>query len=324
LDPKLEPGYLLLARLYTATNRSQQAIDKLTAFTKDNNDAPALMQLAALHQNLKHFPEARDAYEKILSAAPNFALALNNLAVLYGDELQNLDKAYDLARRAREQAPNDPHTGDTLGWVLFKRGEYRNALPLLQDSAGKLADQPEIQYHLAMTDYMLGNEEASKAALQKALAPGKDFAQKEDAQQRLAILSMDTKNPTAEARARLDDYLRRQPKDPAALPRQAELRQRDGAIDQAIEAYQKAIDADSSFAPAVRQLAILYSQRPADQSKAFELATKARQEYPNDAEIAKTLGILNVGRGLYPQSIELLNQAATTRKEDAEVQYYLG
>jgi tetratricopeptide (TPR) repeat protein len=324
IDPKLEPSYLLLARIYIATNRQQQAIDKLTAFTKDNNDIPALVQLAALQQNLKHFPEARDAYEKILSAAPNFAIALNNLAVLYAEELQNLDKAYDLAKRARDQAPNDPHTGDTLGWVLFKRGEYRNALPLLQDSAGKLADQPEIQYHLAMTDYMLGNEEAAKAALQKALAPGKDFAQKEDAQQRLAILTMDPSKPTAEARAKLDEYLRRQPRDPAALTRLAELHQHEGATDQAIEAYQKAIDADSSFAPAVRELAMIYSQRPADESKAFDLATKARQAYPNDADIAKTLGILNVGRGLYPQSVELLNQAATGHKEDAEVQYYLG
>src|SRR5262249_8723366 len=72
LDPKLEPSYLLLARIYIATNRQQQAIDTLTAFTKDNNDIPALLQLAALELNLKHFPEARDAYEKILSAAPNF------------------------------------------------------------------------------------------------------------------------------------------------------------------------------------------------------------------------------------------------------------
>jgi Flp pilus assembly protein TadD len=54
------------------------------------------------------------------------------------------------------------------------------------------------------------------------------------------------------------------------------------------------------------------------------LATKARQAYPNDAEVAKTLGILNVQRGLYPASVELLNQAATTRKDDSEVQYYLG
>jgi predicted Zn-dependent protease len=138
------------------------------------------------------------------------------------------------------------------------------------------------------------------------------------------ILSIDTQNPTAAARATLDDYLRQQPKDPAALTRLAELRQHDGATGQAIEAYQKAIDADSSYAPAVRELAILYSQRPADESKAFDLATKARQASPNDAEVAKTLGILNVQRGVYLQSLELLNQAATTRKDDSEVQYYLG
>jgi tetratricopeptide (TPR) repeat protein len=109
-----------------------------------------------------------------------------------------------------------------------------------------------------------------------------------------------------------------------ALARLAQMRLHDGATDQAIEAYQKAIDADSSFAPAVRELAILYSQRPADQSRAYDLATKARQSFPNDAELAKTLGILNVQRGLYPQSIELLNQAAAARSEDAEIQFYLG
>ena len=53
---------------------------------------------------------------------------------------------------------------------------------------------------------------------------------------------------------------------------------------------------------------------PAKKSKAYELATKARQKaYPKDAELAKTLGILNFQRGFYPQSVELLNQASATR-----------
>ena len=49
-------------------------------------------------------------------------LALNNLAVLYSDDLGQLDKAYDLAKKAREVAPNDPHIADTLGWILYKEG----------------------------------------------------------------------------------------------------------------------------------------------------------------------------------------------------------
>ena len=109
-----------------------------------------------------------------------------------------------------------------------------------------------------------------------------------------------------------------------ALTRLARLQQRDGSADQAIDSYRKAVDADSSFAPALRDLALLYATRTADESKAFEMATKARQAYPDDPELAKTLGVLNFRRGLYPQSVELLNQAAGARPDDAEIQLYLG
>ena len=93
---------------------------------------------------------------------------------------------------------------------------------------------------------------------------------------------------------------------------------------QAIDTYRKAIDADPLFAPALRELALLYTARTADESKAFEMATKARQAYPDDPELAKTLGILNFRRGIYAQSVELLNQAAGSRRDDAEIQLYLG
>jgi tetratricopeptide (TPR) repeat protein len=197
-------------------------------------------------------------------------------------------------------------------------------LPLLQESAGKLADQPEIQYHVGMTLYMLGDEAAARTALQKALQTDANFPQKADAQQRLAMLTLDTKQPSNDARAQLDTYLGQQSKDPVALTRLGQLRQRDGAVDQAIGAYQKAIDADPYFSPAIRELAIIYSQRPGEESRAYDLATQAREAYPKDAEIAKALGVLDVQRGFYPQSVDLLNQAAATRGDDAEVQFYLG
>src|SRR5262249_2409070 len=159
------------AQLYVASNRQEEAIAKLTAFVENNNTAqaaPALMQLAMINERLKNFAAARDAYEKLLTVAPNSALALNNLAVLYSERFGELDKAYDFAKRGNEAAPNEPHLADTLGWILFKKGDYNNALRLLQESAGKLPDQPEIQFHLGMAHYMLGEEEPARIALQKA------------------------------------------------------------------------------------------------------------------------------------------------------------
>jgi tetratricopeptide (TPR) repeat protein len=123
LNPKLEPAYQLLAQLYVASNRQEEAIAKLTAFVENNKSAqavPALMQLGMINEQTKHFDAARDAYEKLLAIAPNFAAVLNNLAILYSDRFGQLDKAYDLATKAKEAA-NEPHITDTLGWILFKQ-----------------------------------------------------------------------------------------------------------------------------------------------------------------------------------------------------------
>src|SRR5207253_9166563 len=68
---------------------------------------------------------------------------LNNLAVLYSEQFGQLDKAYELAEKAREAAPNEPHLADTLGWISFKKGDYGKAMPLLRDSASKLPDRSE-------------------------------------------------------------------------------------------------------------------------------------------------------------------------------------
>jgi tetratricopeptide (TPR) repeat protein len=324
IDPKFEAAYLLLAQLYIATDREDQAIQKLNAFVEQNKSVPALTLLASIYEKTKNFSAAREAYEKLLAINGNSPLALNNLAVLYSEHFGQLDKALDLAKRARTANANNPSLGDTLGWVMFRKGDYRNALPLLQESAAKLTDNPEIQYHLGMTQYMLGDEGAARTALQKALQLPSAFAQKEDAQQRLAVLTIDTERPSEEARANLESFLRQQPKDPAALTRLARLQVRSGLADQAIDTYQKAVDANPLFAPALRDLALVYAARASDESKAFEMATKARQAYPDDPELAKTLGMLNFRRGLYPQSAELLNQAAGSRSDDAEIQLYLG
>jgi tetratricopeptide (TPR) repeat protein len=324
LDPKLEAAYLLLAQLYVASNKQDEAIEKLNALVEKNKTVPALTQLAMLQAQRKNFPAARDAYEKLLEIAPNFPLALNNLAALYSERLGQLDKAYDLAKRASEAAPNEPRLADTLGWILFKRGDYGNALQLLQESAGKLPEQPEIQFHAGMAYYMMGEEGPARLALQKAVDATADFPGKDEARQRLALLAISVATANAGVRAELEKYLRERPNDPAALVRLAQVQQRDGAVDQAVKTYEKVVADNPLYAPATRQLALLYGQLATDSPRAYELVTKARQAYPDDPDIAKTLGILSYRREYYPQAVELLKNAAVRRKDDAELAYYLG
>jgi tetratricopeptide (TPR) repeat protein len=207
---------------------------------------------------------------------------------------------------------------------LFKKGDYGNALRLLQESADKLSDQPVIQFHAGMAHYMVGDEAAARLALQKAADATVDFPGKDEARQRLALLAINVGTANTGVRTELENYLRKQPNDPAALMRLGQVQQREGAVDQAVKTYEKVVADNPSYAPAMRQLAVLYGQLSTDSAKAYELVTKARQAYPGDPDTAKTLGILNYRRGYNPQAAELLKEAAAKRKDDPELLYYLG
>ena len=172
---------------------------------------------------------------------------------------------------------------------------------------------------------MLGQDESARSALQRAADASAEFPDKQDARRRLALLAINAQTAnTTEVRTELENYLREQPNDPEALWRLGQVQEREGTLDQAIKTYQKIIDADQSFAPAQRRLALLYSQSPSDEAKALDLATKARQIYPEDLELTKILGILNYRRGYYPQSVELFKLTAAKSKDDPELLYYLG
>ena len=324
IDANLEPAYLLLSQLYVITDQPDKAIYKLKTFTEKNKNPTTLMQLALIYERTKNFPAARDTYNTILTAAPDFAAALNNLAVLNSEQFGQLDAAYDLAKRAHEAAPNEPHLADTFGWIQFKRGEYSNALAMLQESAVRLPDQPQIQSHLGSAQYMLGQDEAARPTLKKAVDATVEFTGKDEARRRLAILAIEPQSVSAVDRNELQSYLKDRPNDPVALSRLAEIQMRDGANDEAVKSYEKIVATNPQFAPATRRLAMLYKERNVEDSKAFELTEKARQAYPQDENIAKVLGILNYRRQYYPRAAELLQEAARVGVDDPELQFYLG
>src|SRR5262245_4710649 len=223
LNPKFEPAYLLLAQVYLSSNRPDEAIEKLNGFVEKNKSAPALLQLARIQEQVKNFPAARDAYEKLLTVSADSIPALNNLAVLYSEHLGQIEAAYDLAKKAREAAPDEPSIADTLGWILFKKADYGNALPLLREGAGKLPDNPDVQFHLGMAYYMLGDEASARVALQKAADANADFPGKDGARQRLAVLAINVETANAAARRELENTLQEWPNDPPALLRLAQF-----------------------------------------------------------------------------------------------------
>ena len=208
------------------------------------------MVLALTQEKQKDFPKARDAYEKILEIKPDFVPALNNLSYIYAEHLNQLDKANELARKARSVAPADPSVADTLGWVLFKRADYQQALTLLQESADKVPDNPEIKFHLGMAHYMMGQADAARTAFQQALAATGDFPSKAEAKNRLALLGDAAAPPGQMTVSQLEDILAKQPNDLVARIRLAEAYEKQGAWTKATDAYEAELKLNPKLASA--------------------------------------------------------------------------
>jgi tetratricopeptide (TPR) repeat protein len=307
-NPNVIASYLVLADLYVSDGKEQAALKQLTELASRTNSVVVDMAIGNLQNAITNYPAARDAYEKVLTIDSNCSPALNDLAYLYSARLGQLEKAYSLAQKARELLPDDPATADTLGWILYQRGDFNAALGLLDRSAARLGTDAEVQFHLAMTRYMLGQETSARSALDRAVKSEEDFPGKSDAIRRLAILAVDPKTADAKTVAQLESWLRDDPKDPFAALRLAAIYERDGAREKAIATYEQALKANSQNAQILNRLALLYLSLN-DTGKALDLAKQAHTLAPDDAMISWTLGRLVYRNGDYPFALSLLQNA---------------
>jgi Flp pilus assembly protein TadD len=323
LQPDSQQAYLMLAQLYAAANQNQKALAELqAALAKDPKDADALMLMGMTYNAEKDYGDARDAYEKLLILVPNNGVALNNLAYLYAENLGDLDKGYQMARQAQNINPTDPSTADTLGWILYQKGQFSSALSFLRESAAKLYPVPEVQFHLGMTYYTMGDEANAETAFQRALQLNEDFPEKNECNQCLAVLAIDPKTAGADARAWLEKRVASQPNDSVALMRLATIYQRGGTVDKAIATYEAALQANPQNVTAMVNLAQLYATE--DSQKAFNMAKAAYNLTPNDPLVTHILGHLAFQTGDYKWSLSLLQMTAQVQPQDPEVLYDLG
>ena len=319
LEPNTPAAYFLLARVYKDARQFEKALARLQEVTGRNpKDEGAWSLIGELYNEQKNYKAAREAYEKVLLIEPKSTSALNNLSLIYLENFGETDKAYELAQKARTLLPRDPSTADTLGWAFYAKKQYSLALPLLQESVDKLPLSADVNYHLGMTHYMLGEENAARTALGRALELNGAFAGSADAKLRLAVLEIDGQKAGPDARATLEKIVSERGNEPPVLARLASIYERTGATDKAIEAYEAMLKAGPDNLNAILPLIRLRTSRQ-ETAKALEMAKAARKLVPDDLGVAHSLGRLAYLTGDYTWASSLLQETVRKQPNDPEL-----
>ena len=187
LDPKNQLAYLQLAKIYQVQDQADLAIEQYKkALDTGPSTAPICTMIGNAYLRKGDFETAKQYFQKAIDADPNFAIAASNLAWVDALAGKDLDVALSMAQKAKSEMPNLPAITDTLAWVMYKRGNFAAAVPLLEECVQKSPDTAEFRFHLGMTLMAMGQITRGKGQLQTALQMKLDAIEVQEAKQMLA------------------------------------------------------------------------------------------------------------------------------------------
>jgi tetratricopeptide (TPR) repeat protein len=179
----------LRVRILVQGEQYAKAMSECEAMLQEYKQPGAVLEIRYLMSNIysqaRQLAKAEEQLEWILKMDPNNASANNDLGYIWADQGKNLKEAEALIRKAidldgrqrRGDAPaaGEPEPGnaaymDSLGWVLYRRGQIEEARQELERAAALPEGQdPVIWDHLGDVYYRLNLRDRARAAWERAL-----------------------------------------------------------------------------------------------------------------------------------------------------------
>lgn len=162
-DPSLKTQAVVAeAQLLREAGQAQEALALLEGALAATVDDPDLLYETALMAERVGKLEVMETHlRRLMQIKPDSAHAYNALGYSLADHGRKLEEAQALIAKALELAPDDPFILDSMGWVLYRRGDLPAALKHLQRAFGLRAD-PEIAAHLGEVLWVMGRHEDAR------------------------------------------------------------------------------------------------------------------------------------------------------------------
>lgn len=146
-----------MAAMHVADKRPADAVRVLDAARLASaKDADLLYYIAGLYSQLDQKVTYEQVLEQVLAVDPTHASAANDLGYNWADAGRNLPRAETLIRLAVREEPDNHSYLDSLGWVLYKRGQFAEAHKYLAEAAASSSNpDPVVLDHLGDALYRI-------------------------------------------------------------------------------------------------------------------------------------------------------------------------
>ena len=168
------------SQLLREANQHREAFDLLGEALKKTPDQPDLLyDLALTAEKLDRFDVLESSLKRLIQVKPDYAHAYNALGYSFADRNVRLPEAKQLIEKALEISPEDFFIVDSLGWVLYRMGDLKNAAVQLRRAWDGRPDG-EIGAHLGEVLWELGQRDEARRIWQEAqkASPESDTLQK--------------------------------------------------------------------------------------------------------------------------------------------------
>lgn len=178
--------YFYMSQLYEDKKDMSNAMKTLKDAEKKFVDSPQVhYHIGMLQDKLNQKDEMIESMKKVVDLQPDHSQALNYLAYSWAEQGVHLEKAESYARKAVLKEQDDAYILDTLGWVLFKKGDYKKAAEVLQKAHEMQPQVSIISEHLGDVYNKMNQPDKARALFLKASESEEDAARKKEIQIKL-------------------------------------------------------------------------------------------------------------------------------------------
>lgn len=128
------------------------------ALIYDPKNIQVISIIALIHENRKNYSVSDSLYSSAIQIDSSNILILNNFAYSLAERGIKLQEALSMAKKAIEQEPHNSSYLDTIGWIYFKLGEYKQAKINIEEAVKIEDNNATLLDHLGDVYFKMGDK----------------------------------------------------------------------------------------------------------------------------------------------------------------------